>query len=375
MLETLVYKSLIRPVLFQLDPEEAHDLGQRLIPAGRGLLDVVANFYLHSLGSAAERTPTSIAGQKLPHPIGLAAGFDKNARLVNDWSSLGFAYGEVGSVTAHRSQGNARPRLFRLPQDLAIINRLGLNGDGAEAVAARLGRLLAQRPGGGAADAGRNVALNIAPSNLPAGQLIMEDDVARTFSCFKDLPLAYVTINTSCPNTHEGVLKESSQLKNVLSRVRDLNAQQLPLFLKLSPDAGDEFLRHTVDIAGEFGVRGFVLGNTSTSREGLSTDAAKLAEIGNGGLSGAPIRARALDLVRRVARLKSARQEIIACGGISSVQDVLSAIRAGACAVQLYTAFVYEGPFHVLRLRRDLALELERQGTTLQALVGADIKG
>jgi len=377
MLDDLVYKNLIRPVLFQLDAEEAHNLGQRLIPASRGLMEVAANYYLHSLDSPLALLETDLAGQTMPHPLGLAAGFDKNARLVADLCSLGFAYGEVGSVTARQTNGNPRPRLFRLPLDRAIINRLGLNGDGAQAVSARLGSAL-QSLSSARAGQYKNIALNIAPTNFPpdtpaAERLAIEDDIATTFSYFKDLDLAYVTINTSCPNTHEGVLKESSQLKNVLSRVGQLNSRKLPIFLKLSPDSSDEFLQHTVDIAKEHEVRGFVLGNTSTRRDGLTTSADVVSSLGNGGLSGAPIRGLALDLVKRVARLKSKEQEIIACGGISSVGDVIDAIRAGACAVQMYTAFVYEGPFHLLRLRRDLALEMQRRKTTLRALVGADL--
>jgi dihydroorotate dehydrogenase len=367
MLESWAYRSLIRPALFQLDAEEAHELGQRLLPASRGLMEVVSNYYLRGLEPELALLSTSVAGQTLPHPIGLAAGFDKNGRLVGELAGVGFSFGEIGSVTARPSSGNARPRLFRLPADRAVINRLGLNGEGAAAVAARLNCRLDQN------QAGLPVALNIAPSNVPAGELVMEEDIAETFSYFKNLPLAYVTINTSCPNTHEGVLKESSQLKNILARVGSLNSQSLPIFLKLSPDSTDDFLSHTLEVSKEFGVKGFVLGNTSTTREGLTTSPEMLAAIGNGGLSGEPIRERTLDLVRRVARLKEANQEIIACGGISSAANVLAAIRAGARAVQLYTALIYEGPFHIIKLRRDLAIELKRLSRPLESLIGADL--
>jgi len=372
MLETWAYKSVVRPALFQVDAEEAHELGQRLLPACRGLLEVVANRYLHSLEPALALLNTSIAGQKLAHPIGLAAGFDKNAHLVGELASLGFSFAEIGSVTARASRGNPRPRIFRLPQDGAVINRLGLNGEGAAAVAARLERKIGNDRSG-LSRAGMPIGLNIAPSNVPAGEIVMEEDIAQTFSHFKDQPLAYVTINTSCPNTHEGVLKESSQLQKVLARVGSLNSQPLPIFLKLSPDSTDDFLSHTLEISKEFGVKGFVLGNTSTSRQGLNTSPEIVAAIGNGGLSGEPIRESTLNLVRRVARLKDPGQEIIACGGISSAADVIAAIKAGARAVQLYTALIYEGPFHILRLRRDLALELSRLSVSLESLIGADL--
>ncbi|MBU6450211.1 MAG: quinone-dependent dihydroorotate dehydrogenase [Cyanobacteria bacterium REEB67] len=371
-MENWIYKNLVRPALFQMDVEEAHNLGHRLLPASRGLLEVAANRLLQGLDAELGLLATTVAGRALPHPIGLAAGFDKNVRLLDELAALGFSLAEIGSVTALPGRGNVRPRLFRLPLDGAVINRLGLNGEGADAVALRLaGRIGAsQIP----------LALNIAPTNiacaLPCTTPVpstMEEDIAYTFARFKNLPLHYVTINTSCPNTHDGVLKESSQLRNILLRIGGQNSQNLPVFLKLSPDANDAFLKQALEIAGEFNVRGFVLGNTSTTRNGLRTDPALIAAIGAGGLSGTPIRALALNLIRRVARLKRAEQEIIACGGLSEAQDILAAIKAGAQAVQIYTAMVYEGPFHAIRLRRDLALLLARSGKSLAELVGSEL--
>jgi dihydroorotate dehydrogenase len=369
--ENWIYKNLVRPALFQMDVEEAHNLGHRLLPASRGLLEVVANRYLHGLEGELALLATTVAGRTLPHPIGLAAGFDKNARLLGELAALGFSF-EIGSVTALPGRGNARPRLFRLPLDRAVINRLGLNGEGADAVSLRL-----------AGQIGASLiplALNIAPTNM-AGALpcatpvpsSMEEDIAYTFARFKNLPLHYVTINTSCPNTHDGVLKESGQLRNILSRIGGQNSLDLPIFLKLSPDAGDDFLKHAVEIAQEYKVRGFVLGNTSTARNDLHTDRERLEAIGAGGLSGAPIGKLALELTRRVARLKSAEQEIIACGGLSQAEDILAVVKAGAQAVQIYTAMVYEGPFHAIRLRRDLALLLARTGKSLSELVGSEL--
>ena len=229
MLETAVYKNIIRPLLFLMDAEEAHALGQKLLPPAQGLLEVVANRHLNAVQDLLPLLATSLAGRPLKNPIGLAAGFDKNARLLSAIGPLGFSYAEIGSVTAIASSGNPRPRIFRLPQDQALVNRLGLNGEGAALVGARMASTIKQ--------ASLPLALNIAPSNLPAGQIIMEEDIAATFACFKDLPLVYVTINTSCPNTHEGVLKESSQLRNILARVAGLNLKAVPIFLKLSPDA------------------------------------------------------------------------------------------------------------------------------------------
>ncbi|MBP6744112.1 dihydroorotate dehydrogenase (quinone), partial [bacterium] len=237
MLATWFYRNAIRPGLFLLDPEDAHDLVANLLPASVPLLSIgKETIWGDKVQAALPRLVTTLAKNVLANPVGVAAGLDKNAKFVSLWPQFGFGFVEVGSVTAAPSLGNERPRLFRLPQDQAIINRMGLNGDGAPAIARRL------------AIAGRNlslgpIALNIAKSNLPDlhGDAAVAD-LLSTFRCFQDSKLAYVTINTSCPNTHDGALAEVSQFREILKAINASNQQEFPLFLKLSPDSTDEFI-------------------------------------------------------------------------------------------------------------------------------------
>lgn len=339
------YKTLLLPLLFCLDPEEAHNLGQKLLPACEGIMAVVKSAY-DLAGPVPDTLTTRIAGQTLKNPIGLAAGFDKNGKLVNSLAALGFGFIEVGSVTARPCPGNPRPRLFRLPQDRALINRLGLNGEGAEAVYQRLKRQ----------DFAVPVALNIAKSNF--ADVVMEqaaEDIAFSFSTLKDLPFTYVTINTSCPNTHEGALFGSQELTLILESVTRLNTKGLPLFLKLSPDSPPAFIESVIELARQYQINGFILGNTTISRAMLNTAPAKLAAIGAGGLSGAPLLPGTKAQVKSICEAKQSWQEVIACGGISDATDVRELLSSGAKAIQLYTALVYEGPTLVFSLLRHLS--------------------
>ncbi len=371
MLATWFYRNFIAHLLFLLDPEEAHDFVLHLVPASAGMLKVGREaIFSDEVLKAWPRLQTIIAGSKLANPVGVAAGVDKNAKYVSSFHEFDFGFMEIGSVTADLSAGNARPRLFRLPQDQAVINRMGLNGDGAKKIAARLNQThqsgMIQFP----------VALNIAKSNLPGlhGQAAVADLLA-SFEQFQNSNLLYVTINTSCPNTHDGALNEASELKLILQAITAVNSSRFPLFLKLSPDSTDEFMQLVVNLSREFAVAGFVCGNTSVSRAGLSTDATIVARCGMGGLSGPPIRERMLIQVSKVYALKSADQQIIACGGISSAVDVVAAIAGGASAVQLYTALVYHGPFLIMEMLAQLALALEKEQTSVAELVGNSALG
>ncbi len=342
-----MYESLIRPLLFKMDPERAHNLAHQLAP-----LLAFSPFHVEF---SAPNLSTKLSGVELKNPIGLAAGFDKNGRFVEFADRLGFGFVEIGSVCAQATKGNAKPRLFRLPEDNAVVNRLGLNGDGAEAVAARLSASKFALPAG----------LNIAKTNLPE---IQGDkaiaDVLTTFNHIKGLPLAYVAFNASCPNTHEGILNERQQLNDIMSEVQKQNVGRLPIYIKMSPDSSDELISDIVEIGGAHNLAGFICGNTSLSRDGLRTDAARIAEIGNGGLSGTPLKPRALALVRRVAKLKSANQQIIGCGGIASGADAFEFLEAGATALQLYTALVYQGPTLVAKVNRELSTLLSKKDRT-----------
>lgn len=343
----------LRVALFQFDPEEAHKLAVQIAPIAAGWIGKRV---------MDKRLRTSVAGIELENPIGLAAGFDKNGHLTGCLSGFGFGFAEVGSITGQSTGGNPKPRLFRLVDDEAVINRLGLNGDGADAVSERLAVSQFSIP----------IGINIAKTNLPAikGELAVQD-MLHSFSSIKDLPVSFVTLNVSCPNTHEGILKETEELDQILAGVVSLNSRGLPIFLKLSPDSSQTLLESSVASANRFGVKGFILGNTTTTRAGLVTAPARVTEMGMGGLSGPPLKSKALDLVKNVYRLKSVEQQIIGCGGVSSGADAYEFIRQGASAVELYTALIYGGPDLPLRMLKELLALLERDQLDVQAAVGS----
>ena len=304
---------------------------------------------------------SDLFGKRLANPVGLAAGFDKNGSLVDLLGYLGFGFAEVGSVTAQAKEGNPKPRLFRLEQDNAVINRMGLNGEGAEAVAEKLKSKHFSLP----------IGLNIAKTNDESivGDAAIED-ILHSFKRIKDLPISYVAINGSCPNTKEGITTEAAHMQKIFTEINKLNNANLPILTKLSPDSSAELVAEMVGAASACGLSGFICGNTSTSRENLSTEATRLQAIGNGGLSGAPLRAKALQLCRAVQRTKHREQIIIGCGGVASGQDAYALISAGASFVQIYTGLVYQGPDLPLRICTELAQILKNKGQTLSEAIG-----
>lgn len=354
-----LYEDLLRPLLFTLEPEDAHELIHGMMRKFGGVL---STFPYRYLGTDLR---TTIAGRTFDNPVGLAAGFDKNANLINMLRHLGFGFAEVGSVTARPSPGNPRPRLFRLPDDHALINRLGLNGEGAEAVANRLSVTKASLP----------IAVNIAKTHDPAiaGDAAVEDILA-SFRAVRNLDLSYVALNASCPNTREGCMKEKRELSVVLSEMQKLNERKTPIFVKVSPDSSDELLNDIVQVAGECGLSGYICGNTTLSRESLKTSADKLAVMGNGGLSGPPLRDLALKACQKIARLKTRDQQVIAVGGIQRGEDAYRFIRGGASAIELYTGLIYVGPSLPRRICEELSDLLRRDEITLEQAVGADLK-
>ncbi|GIV59549.1 MAG: dihydroorotate dehydrogenase 2 [Rhodothermaceae bacterium] len=312
-------------------------------------------------------------GYDFANPVGLAAGFDKNARLVRFWQRLGFGFAEVGSVSARRSKGNPRPRAFRLPADEALINRMGLNNDGARRVARRLRR---------ARRRGFPLGVNLAKTHDPTltGEAAVED--FRT--SFRLLaPLAdYVALNISCPNTAEGkTFEDPNALDDLLHAVfaeRAALALTVPVLVKLSPPLSERFVFDSLfdellAVAGAHGVHGFIAANTAPDRDGLSTPAEHLNAIGPGGLSGAPLERRATRLVRYLFRKTGGACPIIGTGGVRSAETAYAKIRAGASLVQLYTGLVYEGPGLVRRIKEGLVALLERDGFThVGEAVGVD---
>ena len=356
----------LRRLLFRLDAEAAHHAAMRAarLPGAAALVRPAFRF-------EDDRLAQTLWGLRFASPVGLAAGFDKNAELTAMWAALGFGFAEVGSVTARPSPGNPRPRAFRLPADRALVNRMGLNNDGAVAIAERLGH--EERP--------LPLGVNLAKTHDPA---ILGDAATEDFvTSFRLLaPLAdYVALNVSCPNTAEGkTFEEPGSFDGLLGAVmasqRDLSLG-VPVLVKLSPPPSPDFdpgpVDELVEIALGRGVAGFIATNTASDRAGLRTAAARLEEIGRGGLSGAPLEARATALVRHLWRRTDGAVPIIGVGGVDSAEAAYRKVRAGASLVELYTGLVYEGPGLVKRIKRGLVRRLERDGfASITDAVGAD---
>lgn len=353
------YQDMLRPLLFRLDPEDAHNLIHKLLNWFGAVLPSLPYKYE---GGDLE---TQIGQTLLPNPIGLAAGFDKNAHLVSVLGDLGFGFAEIGSITAKATLGNPRPRLFRLPADRALINRLGLNGEGADVVSEKLRSSKLSLP----------IGINIAKTHDPAiaGDAAV-DDILYSFKRVSDLRPLYIALNASCPNTQEGCIEERKLLDDVLREMQKLNTDRVPLLIKVSPDSTDQLLNDIVEVASNNNVRGYVCGNTTITRNQLKTNGTELQSIGKGGLSGPPLMKLSLQTTRKVARLKRKEQFIIAVGGISSGEDVYTFIRSGASAVEIYTALVYFGPTLIRRMCEELSSLLKRDGISLKEAIGADLK-
>lgn len=341
-----------------MDPEDAHLLAHKLAPM-LSILRAQTEIWYSEL---SPRLAIELAGTKLSNPLGLAAGFDKNGDLVEYLRLMGFGFAEIGSVTAKATNGNPRPRVFRLPEDEAVINYMGLNGQGASRVAAKLSNAHPSVP----------LSINIAKTNDPSvvGDKAIEDFVT-SFKAVKDLSAIYVAINVSCPNTHETKLAEVATIDSVLNEIVKINHRRLPLFLKLSPDSDLEMLQNVAAVAAKHELAGFICGNTSTDRSTVKTSVETLKSIGHGGLSGPPIRDKAVAVCRQMHELKQESQQIIACGGVACGADAFRFIQAGATAVQLYTALVYGGPFLPFTILKELGAILDERRMTLQEAVGS----
>jgi dihydroorotate dehydrogenase len=326
-----LYRAFFRAVLMRMDPEAAHHSAMTVIRA-LGATPLAA-----PLGSAMRRgaTPRTVMGIRFPTPFGLAAGFDKNAVGVRGLGALGFGHVEIGTVTAHPQPGNPKPRLFRLPVDGALVNRMGFNNEGAVAVAERLAAL--RRRGGVPV-----VGVNIGKSRITAVEDATEDyrRSARLLAPLAD----YLVVNVSSPNT-PGLrgLQELDLLEPLLAAVL-AEAGTTPLLVKIAPDLEDEAVRHIAELTTRLGLAGVVATNTTIGRGGLRTDAAAVEAMGAGGLSGPPLAARALEVLRLLREVLPADRCIISVGGVAGRADVRARLEAGADLVQGYTAFLYRGP-------------------------------
>jgi dihydroorotate dehydrogenase len=302
----------------------------------------------------------------VPGPLGLAAGFDKEAKGINGLLALGFGFVEVGTVTAEAQPGNPKPRMFRLPRDRALINRLGFNNGGA----AEATRRLAHRTAG-------IVGINIGKTKRVAEADALADYTASARAL---APLAdYLVVNVSSPNT-PGLrdLQSVEKLRPLLVGVRqacDLASplRRVPLLVKIAPDLADADVDEIADLALELGLDGIIATNTTIARTGLITPEPQVTALGNGGLSGAPLKQRSLDVLRRLRARVGTKLVLIAVGGIETGDDAWERIRAGATLVQAYTGFIYGGPFWPRRLQREIAARVREAGfSSVSEAIGAD---
>ena len=357
-----MYRLLYRMVLRRVPAEAAHLAAFGLI---RGVARVPGAAWLLGrwLGPRDPVLRVRALGLSFPGPVGLAAGFDKDARGTRGLAALGFGFVEVGTVTARAQPGNPRPRMFRLTADRALVNRMGFNNAGAAAAAAALGRSGGRSPG---RPGGPVVGVNIGKTRA-----VPDADAAADYAASARAVAAvadYVVVNVSSPNT-PGLrdLQAEDRLRPVLVAVRAaLDAaspgRRVPLLVKIAPDLADADVDAVADLALELGLDGIIATNTTVSRDGLASPAAKVAAAGAGGLSGPPLRARSLEVLRRLHARAGDRLVLIAAGGIETPDDAWERLRAGATLVQAYTAFVYGGPLWPRRLHAGLAARLRAAG-------------
>ncbi len=341
-----MYKQLIRPILFKLSPERAHNITLRMLGVARmiPLLGKALRLFFKYDDPSLRR---NLFGLEFPNPVGLAAGIDKNGDHYNELAWFGFSFIEIGSLTPEPQDGNPRPRLFRLPQDRALINRMGINNKG---MLHAINRIKSDPPR-------TIICASIAKNSSSASEADIVNDYKKAFSYLYDF-VDMFTINVSCPNV-EGLqhLQDVSYLSDLVDPLLDLRVcydTYKPLLVKVSPDIPHEELDEILNYCLISGIDGIVAGNTTTSREGLTTPREKVEKIGNGGLSGAPLFERSLALVRYIHDKTEGRLPVIGVGGIMNADQATQMLQAGASLIEICTGFVYEGPSAVKNILKNL---------------------
>ncbi|MBI6116872.1 quinone-dependent dihydroorotate dehydrogenase [Salegentibacter maritimus] len=335
-----MYKSLLRPFLFRFDPEWVHHFTFNTLKKF-GKTSIFKSLVKKKFQVEDSRLEREVFGLKFKNPVGLAAGFDKDAKLFQELSDLGFGFIEIGTVTPKAQPGNEKKRLFRLKEDNAIINRMGFNNDGVEAAVARLKK-------------NKNVLIggNIGKNKITANENAVEDYKI----CFEALYdyVNYFVVNVSSPNTPNlRELQDKEPLTNLLNTLQNLNAakpKQKPILLKIAPDLTDAQLLDIIEIVKETKIAGVIATNTTISREGLKSE----NKLETGGLSGKPLTNRATEVIRFLSEKSNKAFPIIGVGGIHTAEDALEKLDAGASLVQLYTGFIYEGPALIKRINEAL---------------------
>ncbi|BAZ06320.1 quinone-dependent dihydroorotate dehydrogenase [Calothrix sp. NIES-3974] len=375
-----IYKQAVRPFLFNVvkaDPELMHNYA---IASLKGLANVVSqpgNQWLNSrlqgaFGVNDRRLHQLLFGLNFPNPVGLAAGFDKDGVAAAVWGSLGFGFAELGTVTWHAQPGNPQPRLFRLPQDLAALNRMGFNNQGAQALSQRLqalrSRFTSPIP----------LGINLGKSKITPLESAAEDycQSFRLLQPYGD----YFVINVSSPNT-PGLrsLQDATMLSTILAALQAENSHHKPIFVKIAPDLELDAIADIIQLAKTYGLAGIIATNTTISREGLKTQiiptTGKPPQAEAGGISGLPVRDRATDIIRYIYQQTDGKLPIIGVGGIFTAADAWDKITAGACLVQVYTGWIYEGPVMVRRILTGLIEQLEQhQLNSISEAIGLNAK-
>lgn len=352
-----IYNKLVRSMLFKLPPETAHELGVDFMKRG-----------LASKFAGRAETPDlgeiKHFGLTFRSPLGMAAGFDKNGVVVEELGKLGFGFVEVGTVTYHPQKGNDKPRMFRLPADGALINRLGFNNEGTAVVVERLRHLQ------------KNCIVGV---NIGKNKDVPNEEAVENYLNSFDLahPVAdYIAVNISSPNTPKlRELQKAENLEELLGALQARNHElgAKPLLVKIAPDLTDPEIEAAVDICLSLGISGIIATNTTIGREGLATKGEKVQDIGAGGLSGKPLRARSTEVISHIYRYSGGKLPIIGVGGIFTAEDAFEKIAAGASLIQAYTGFVYGGPGFARNINSGLANILKARGfSAINDAVGSE---
>lgn len=337
-----MYKSLIRPLLFKQDPEKIHHFvcnQLKLVHKIPGMKGLMKSMYTVS----DKRLERTIFGITFPNPVGLAAGFDKDARMISELDSLGFGFIEIGTLTPKAQDGNPKPRMFRLSEDQALINRMGFNNQGVDIAINHLKKKGNVIVGG-----------NIGKNKVTANEKALDDYLYALEQLYPYVD--YFVVNVSSPNTpglRELQDKEPlAKLLTELQKKRDTYSERKSILLKIAPDLTDGQLDDIVALAKEINLDGIIATNTTISRENLKTPKTKIDEIGAGGLSGKPVRERSTEVISYLSKSLGKDFPIIGVGGIYTPEDALEKLKAGACLIQVYSGFIYEGPSMVKKINK-----------------------
>lgn len=336
-----MYKAIIRPLLFCFDPEKIHHFVFKSLKMVHYIPGVAAlNRALYQLKDS--RLKRTVFGLEFENPVGLAAGFDKEAKLYNELANFGFGFIEIGTLTPKGQDGNPKPRLFRLPEDGALINRMGFNNEGVDAAVARLKKRKTKVIIGG------NIGKNKLTPNAQAN-----DDYIKAFDALYEY-VDYFVVNVSSPNTPNlRALQDKEPLTALLKILKDKMAvkpKHKAILLKIAPDLSNEQLDDIIAIVAEIKIEGIIATNTTIDRSMLVSEKAKIEEIGAGGLSGKPVKSRATEVIAYLHQQSNGAFPIVGVGGIYTAEDALEKLNAGASLVQIYTGFIYEGPSMVRKI-------------------------